>query len=317
MDKIQMDENQKHYFSTLCSVGNITQAAQILYLSRQGLSKSMKALEEKLGVRLFVRNTKGVELTESGRILLRYIHDEGRLWNTYLAEIRSVNERNSEPVRVGLLSMYYGYVQKRDLLAGFQDDPRVAISIVDGDHDFFWQEIIAGNLEFAITLEPSEDLGLPSIRLSEESLAILLSADDPLCKRKYIDFRSDLRGKTVIQTSPYKGKLYETVFKNHGISCEQILHDKNLMLAQVYANKDCFIIQSQYAKSLITDQVCMRLLINAPLEMHTTFVFRPDLGPMAQMVARKLISPFGKEAEFDAFFEASEDAQNFCTDQLE
>lgn len=296
-----MDESQKHYFSTLCSVENITQAAKVLYLSRQGLSKSIKALEEKLEAQLFIRDSKGVELTEAGRILLRYIHDEGRLWNACLAEIRSAGDWKPESVRVGLLSMYYGYAQKRDLLAGFQDDQRVTISIVDGDHDFFWKEIIAGNLEFAITIEPPDDLALPSIRLKKESLSILLSVDDPLCKREYIDFKNDLRGKTVIQTSPYKGRLYETAFKNHGISCERILHDKNLMLAQVSVNKDCFIIQSQYAENLVTDQVCMKPLINAPIEMDTTFVFRPDLGSMAQLVARKLLSPFGKEVELDAF----------------
>ena len=71
MAKFRMDADQKRYFSTLCAVGNITQAARELYLSRQGLSKSMKGLEEELGTALFVRGKKGVEPTEAGRILLR------------------------------------------------------------------------------------------------------------------------------------------------------------------------------------------------------------------------------------------------------
>lgn len=66
MAKFRMDADQKRYFSTLCAVGNITQAARELYLSRQGLSKSMKGLEEELGTALFVRGKKGVEPTEAG-----------------------------------------------------------------------------------------------------------------------------------------------------------------------------------------------------------------------------------------------------------
>ena len=71
MAKFRMDVDQKRYFCTLCSEGSITRAAQSLYLSRQGLSKSMKSLESQLGAQLFVRGKKGVELTAAGRILLR------------------------------------------------------------------------------------------------------------------------------------------------------------------------------------------------------------------------------------------------------
>lgn len=53
MAKFRMDVDQKRYFCTLCSEGSITRAAQSLYLSRQGLSKSMKSLESQLGAPAF------------------------------------------------------------------------------------------------------------------------------------------------------------------------------------------------------------------------------------------------------------------------
>ena len=84
---------------------------------------------------------------------------------------------------------------------------------------------------------------------------------------------------------------------------ELLLHDKNLMLAQVSTSDDCFIIQTEYARELVTEQVCMRPLINAPIEMDSMFVFRPDLSPAARTVAKKLLEPYGKVDELDAFFE--------------
>ena len=301
MAKFRMDIDQRRYFCTLCSAGNSTQAAQLLYLSRQGLSKSMTSLEKQLDVQLFVRGKKGVELTEAGRILLRYLHEEDRLWDACVADIRAVDRTEPELVRVGLLSMYVGYHQKRELLAGFQDDPRIRIEVVDGDHDAFWEAITAGEMELAFSIKPPEELGIPAIKLLDDGPSILLAASDPLVRKRYVDFETDLQGKTVIQTSPYKGRLYETAFRNRGINVELLVHDKNLMLAQVSTSEDCFIIQTEYAKSLVTDQVCMRPLINAPIEMDSMLVFRPALRPMACTVARKLLAPYGKEGELDAF----------------
>ena len=258
MAKFRMDVDQKRYFCTLCSEGSITRAAQSLYLSRQGLSKSMKSLESQLGAQLFVRGKKGVELTAAGRILLRYLHEEGRLWDACVADIRSVSQTDSELVRVGLLSMYVGYSQKRGLLASFQDDPRVKIEVVDGDHDAFWKAIAEGELELAFSIKPPDDLGLPSIKLCDDGLSVLLSASDPLSRKRFIDFETDLRGKTVIQTSPCKGRLYEATFRKYGINMTLLMHDKNLMLAQVSISKGCFIIQTEYAKMLVTDQARLR-----------------------------------------------------------
>lgn len=304
MAKIRMDADQKRYFFALCTAGNITQAAQTLFISRQGLSKSMKMLEQQLNTQLFVRGKQGVELTQTGRVLFRYLCEEDKLWDACLDDIRAIEETSPEVIRIGLLSMYVGYEEKRALLARFQSDLGIRVEIVDGDHDAYWDAIVARNMEFAFSISPPEGLGLPSIKLVQDSLSILLSCDNPLAQLSCVDFECDLRGKTVIQTSPYKGRLYETAFRNYGIESEPILHDRALMLARVSTSEDGFIIQTQYAKVLVTDQVCMRPLINAPFKMDATFVFRPDLGPTARIAARKLLEPYGKEQEFDAFFEA-------------
>ncbi len=306
MGKFRMDADQKRYFRTLCSVGSITQAAQDLYLSRQGLSKSMRNLEYHLDASLFVRGKKGIELTQAGLVLLHCICEEDRLWEKCLTEISKVAKTTPELIRVGLLSMYVGYSQKRALFASFQNNPIIKIDVVDGDHLDYWQAIAAGEMEFAFSISPPKVLNLPSIKLEEDTLSILMSVDNPLAKREYVDFKTDLRGKIVIQTSPYKGKRYEMAFKDHGIEVELLIHDKNLMLARVSTSQDFFIIQSKYAKNLVTDQVCMRPLINAPIEMDSMFVFRPDLSPTAQTVARNMLEAYGKEHELDAFFALGE-----------
>lgn len=304
MATYRLSAEQRRYFYELCSAGNITQAAQDLYLSRQGLSRSMRSLEESVGAELFTRGKKGVQLTRAGRELLRYLSEEDRAWEACVTRLRTLGHIEVEPVRVGLLSMFVGYESKHRLLSYFADDEGLRIDILDGDHDYFWQAILAGDMEFAVTMRPPNELGLPSIRLMSDTLSILLSCEDPLARKSSVDFTKDLRGKTVVQTSPYKGKLYETLFRNHGILSEPIMHDRNLMLAHLSSRQQCFIIQTEYARRLETEEVCRRTLVNAPFDLASFLVFSPDLSERAQRVARTIANGYGHADEFDAFFSA-------------
>ncbi|MFR1639758.1 MAG: LysR family transcriptional regulator substrate-binding protein [Eggerthellaceae bacterium] len=110
--------------------------------------------------------------------------------------------------------MYVGYSQKRGLLASFQDDPRVKIEVVDGDHDAFWKAIAEGELELAFSIKPPDDLGLPSIKLCDDGLSVLLSASDPLSRKRFIDFETDLRGRRSSRRALAKAGCTRRRFEN-------------------------------------------------------------------------------------------------------
>lgn len=67
-----MDSNQLKHFHAIATYGNITRAAEALFITQPALSISLKKLEEELGCRLFVRHGRTMELTEEGTKLLRY-----------------------------------------------------------------------------------------------------------------------------------------------------------------------------------------------------------------------------------------------------
>ena len=67
-----MTLNQILYFQKVARLENYHQAAEELYISQPSLSRSMASLEDELGVTLFEKKGRGVELTKAGRLFLEH-----------------------------------------------------------------------------------------------------------------------------------------------------------------------------------------------------------------------------------------------------
>lgn len=63
---------QLKYFVRACDEGSISKASQELYISKQGLSRSIQSLEEELGQPLLIRTLNGIQLTPAGQITYQH-----------------------------------------------------------------------------------------------------------------------------------------------------------------------------------------------------------------------------------------------------
>lgn len=68
-----MELNQMHYFVEVAKTGNITKAAQALFITQPALSRVILRLEQEMGTPLFDRHGGRVTLNEHGKVFLRYI----------------------------------------------------------------------------------------------------------------------------------------------------------------------------------------------------------------------------------------------------
>ena len=69
-----------HYFLTLEKHLNFTLAAEECFISQSSLSKHIKKLEIDLGVQLFIRDRRSVQITPEGKTFLKYAQD---IYTTY------------------------------------------------------------------------------------------------------------------------------------------------------------------------------------------------------------------------------------------
>ena len=70
-----MNQNLSLYriFYTTARTGNISRAAEELFISQPAVSKSISRLEQSLGTELFTRSSRGVQLTEEGELLYSHV----------------------------------------------------------------------------------------------------------------------------------------------------------------------------------------------------------------------------------------------------
>lgn len=73
MDKNAFDWNHAHVFLTVAKMGSLTAAADAHDLSQSTLSRQMSSLEAQLGLTLFERMGRGIQVTDAGHQLIRYI----------------------------------------------------------------------------------------------------------------------------------------------------------------------------------------------------------------------------------------------------
>ena len=62
-----MELLQLQYFSEVVRQKSVTKAAQLLHISQPALSQTIRRLENELGVKLFEKSGKGIQLTAKGR----------------------------------------------------------------------------------------------------------------------------------------------------------------------------------------------------------------------------------------------------------
>ncbi len=72
MTNLRIDWDKLRVFKAVAEIGSMTSAAARLKESPPTVSRKIDELEEFLNSKLFTRSTRGVELTETGKVVLRY-----------------------------------------------------------------------------------------------------------------------------------------------------------------------------------------------------------------------------------------------------
>jgi DNA-binding transcriptional LysR family regulator len=101
---MDVDTRLLRYFTVVAQEGNLTRAAERLFVSQPALTKQIRQLERQLGVRLFTRSRAGMTLTAGGQALARQAPAVLAQFDEVLRETKSTASQAAQVLRVGFLA---------------------------------------------------------------------------------------------------------------------------------------------------------------------------------------------------------------------
>jgi DNA-binding transcriptional LysR family regulator len=176
-----MDLQSLRVFLSAAEHGSFSQAGEELYLTQPAVSKRMAALEEELGVRLFDRIGRRMQLTEAGHALLPRAH---HLWEEAKDIRRSIS--NLSGAVAGELSLgtshHIGLHRLPPVLKAYTErHPQVRLDMRFMGSEDVCREVERGRLELGIiTLPPQAPPNLRLHKVWDDPLCIVVGREHPL-----------------------------------------------------------------------------------------------------------------------------------------
>lgn len=177
-----MDLRSLHYFSVVAEELNFTRAAEKLNMSQPPLSNQIKNLEEELGVTLFIRGNRSLQLTDAGKVLLRRSAELLDLADRTREEISSLNNGLAGTLLLGIVESRAPFLAG-EWIKGFREEyPLVEYYLWNGSSDEVIDQIHRGIMELGIIAAPYDSEHLEGIPVGSEAWVAIISKEHPLAK---------------------------------------------------------------------------------------------------------------------------------------
>lgn len=183
-----MDLRTLRYFTVVAEELNITHAAERLCMSQPPLSNQMKALEEELGTKLFIRGKRQLQLTDAGRLLLLRATQILDMTEKAQHEVMSLEGGMSGTINLGVVEGRAPFLTAR-WIAGFKEEfPNVKYSMWNGSSDDVLDRLRQGLVDLAVIAAPYDTEHLEGITVGRGPWVAIMSRSNEL---------ADLDGDTI------------------------------------------------------------------------------------------------------------------------
>ncbi|HSA89251.1 MAG TPA: CysB family HTH-type transcriptional regulator [Burkholderiales bacterium] len=215
---------------------NVSEAAEALHTSQPGVSKQIRALEDELGVEVFVRHGKRlVSVTEPGRAVVA-------IAERILAEARNLRRAGEEFAndQLGTLTIAATHTQARYLLpkavAAFKRRyPRVELLIHQGNPTQICDQVLAGEADMAIATEMiSLYPELVSLPVHQWNRCVVVPPKHPLLKESPL---------TLEKLAEYPIVTYDFAFANRSL-VQKAFESRGLKPHVVLSAQDSDVIKT-------------------------------------------------------------------------
>lgn len=191
-------------FLAVAEHSSFSAAARYLGIAQPALSTAVRDLEAELGVRLFDRTTRKVELTPAGEDFRasssKVLEDLGHA----VQNARDLAARRRGRIRIAAPPLLSSAIVPRAIAAFHKEFPGITVELLDADTQHIRQEVIAGGVDCGLGTFSAPEEGIGRTVLMRDNLALFFPMDHPLSRQTDVRW-DDLRDLPLISMARTSG----------------------------------------------------------------------------------------------------------------
>ena len=263
------------YFLEVAHLGNISRAAEQLYVSQPALSLQIKRLEEELGCALLHREPQGVVLTDAGRVFFREAREMADQWDRFQEGVKMLGDVICDRVRIGIGARALSNGIFEATVAFFERNPETEVTFITDIGGNVLEALEENRINLALDeMPPRTMIAHPerffSVELLRERQCILLSRDDPRAQLSSLPF-SQLQGSAFISgpEQSLDAELMRMTCEKCGVRMNKVFRADSVeaMMVLIRSGKGVALGPSSFARRYGVAAVPMLPATDAPLHL--------------------------------------------------
>lgn len=165
---------------------SVVKAAELLHVSQPAVTKTIRELEEVLGVAVFERDGRGIKITRYGDVFLRHAGAALTALRQGLDSVSQERFGEAPPIRIGALPTVSTRIMPRAIELFLKENTWSRIKMVTGENAVLLEQLRIGDLDLVVgrLSSPDKMTGFSFEHLYSEQVVFAVRADHPLLKTK-------------------------------------------------------------------------------------------------------------------------------------
>ena len=254
-----MDIRQIEYFVEVAKQLSFTKAAATLHVSQPSISKAIQNFEAELGVPLFYRSSKRLELTDAGQAVLINSMQVLESFQNLRSELTDLMQLKKGQIRIGIPPIVGAEFFSKLISVYKEQHPYIEILLTEVGTKRIREEIETGELDIGLVCSvTSTNENLETIRFLKDPLQLIVHESHPLAQKHSVTMADLASEAFIIYRKDFI--LFDRIIeecKNHGfyptIACETT--QKDLFIEMVQAKLGIALLPQKIAEKIPYDSI--------------------------------------------------------------
>lgn len=275
-----MDIRHLEYFAEVAEHLSFTKASQTLHVTQPSISKAIKNLEGELGVPLFYRSSKQLELTDAGKAVLINAKEVLQAFKNLTLELTDIMELKSGEIRIGIPPIVGAAFFSKFISQYKEKYPLVKITLTEVGTKKIKRGVEEGTLDIGLICTlPAPNSSFEIINVIKDPLMLIVHRDHGLASKKEVHF-SELDNEPFIlyrKDFTLYDLIIEECSKNNfqpNIVCES--SQKDFLLGMVEGKMGIALLPSKICKNISNDEIAVIPLIQSNVNLELGMIWKKN-----------------------------------------